>query len=205
MARTPDKPGTYRIRPTVEGGWRLSGVDVSGKRVRQRFSHEFEAQNAADGIFGKKVLDDWGVPIVTDMRATPDTIGNLNANLGIKPPTTSSSTEPPKTEAKKASDKKFAQSLMEMGGMAWATGTVIVARKATENIGKDPVKPNPKQVNDLADSAKETFIGWFGDREIKPWQMMILLTIGIPLTMMLQSPPKKLPEPALNPNLKSVP
>jgi hypothetical protein len=204
MARTPDKPGTYRIKPSLDGGWRLSGVDKSGKRVRERYSHEFEAQSAADGIFGKKVLDDWGVPIVQDMRASPETVAGLNANLGIKPP----GVEPPKVDpAKKAEQTKFAHSLMEMVGMAWATGDVIMARKLTEGMGKDPVRPNPKQVNDLAESAKETLIGWFGDRNIKPWQMTILLSIGIPLTMMLQSPPKKKVdgEATKEPNLKSVP
>ena len=203
MARLPDKPGTYRIKPSLDGGWRLSGVDKSGARVRQRFSHEFEAQSAADNIFGKKVFDDWGVPIVQDMRMPPDASATLNANLGIKPPSTTP--PPPVDAAKKAADSKFAHSLMEMVGMAWATGDVMFARKLTENMGKDPVKPNPKQVNDLAESAKETLIGWFGDRNIKPWQMTILLSIGIPLTMMLQSPPKKTEEQPKEPNLKSVP
>jgi hypothetical protein len=201
MARTPDKPGTYRIKSTVDGGWRLSGVDKSGNRVRQRYSHEFEAQNAADLTFGKKVLDDWGIPIVQDMRAAPETVASLNANLGIKP-------DVPKVDPiKKQEQTKFAHSLMEMIGMAWATGDVMLARRLTEGMGKDPVKPNTKQVNDLAESAKETFVGWFGDRDIKPWQMMILLSIGIPLTMMLQSPLKKLPaeQQKPTPDLKSVP
>jgi hypothetical protein len=204
VSRTPDKPGTYRIRPTQDGGFRLSGVKADGTRVKERFRHEFEAQGKAESIFGKKEYDDWGLP-VSSMRASAETVAGLNASLGIAPPGVS--TAPPKVDpAKAAANSKFAQSLMEMVGMAWATGDVILARRLTENIGKDPVKPNPKQVNDLAESAKETLIGWFGDRNIKPWQMTILLSIGIPLAMMLQSPPKKVEaSKQAQPDLKSVP
>jgi hypothetical protein len=202
VARTPDKPGTYRIRTTADGGWRLSGVKLDGTRVRERVTSEWEAQSKADSIFGKKEVDDWGIPVIGSMRAAPETMGSLNASLGINPtgPATSH-----KTAEEKAKQSKFAQSMCEMLGMGWATADVALARKITENVGKIPANPNPKQVTDLADSAKETFQGWFGDREIKPWQMMILLSISIPMSMLLQSKPKPKEEQTKEPNLKSVP
>lgn len=86
--------------------------------------------------------------------------------------------------------------------MGYAAGTVALSRRMVVSAGKEPVNPNPKQVNDLADCTKETLIEWFGDREIKPWQMMFLLTIGIPAAMWLQSPKVK---PEDKRNLKSVP
>jgi hypothetical protein len=103
---------------------------------------------------------------------------------------------------KKASRTKHAKSLMGMVGMGWAAGTVAVSRRVITNAGKEPCKPDPKQVNDLADCTRDTFIEWFGDREIKPWQMMFLLTLGIPMAMWLQSPKVKTEDKR---NLKSVP
>lgn len=103
---------------------------------------------------------------------------------------------------KKLRRAKHAKSLMEMAGMGWAAGTVALSRRVVTNAGKEPVNPNPKQVNDLADCTKETFVEWFGDREIAPWQMMFLLTLGIPMAMWLQSPKSKEKPEA---KLKSVP
>jgi hypothetical protein len=82
----------------------------------------------------------------------------------------------------------------------------MLARKLCERFDKEPLKPDPKQVNDLRDSIKDTLTDWFGDREIQPWQMMILLGIGLPLTMLIQAKkvaPKE--EPKKEGALKSVP
>lgn len=213
QGRSPDKPGTFRIKPRMDGKWRLSGVREDGSRYRQTFGSESEAKQLAGVLFPAKkddVLpaktqwdetDDFGLPV--SIKASGDSMASANAKLGIgtmaqptpNGPIATATTALTKTiDENKLRNAKQAQSLMEMIGIAGAAGDVMLAVKITEGAGKDPVKPNPKQVNALADSLTDTLKGWFGDRDIKPWQMTILLGLGIPLTMLIQSKKKDKPK-----------
>lgn len=222
MARTPDRLGTFRVTER-QGFFVLSGVDGKGNRVKLRnLPTRGEAETlgkrlcvggsssptlpvtarpmpAGLGVGG--VNDDWKVGI----RVSPDTLGALNDSLGLnQPPAAVPDIKPAKddpADEKRVRRAKQAKSMAEFIGVAYAAGDVWMARRIATNLGKEPVLPSPKQVNDLADVTKETLTQWFGDREIPPWQMMLLLSIGIPLTMVIQSPSKKKVEA----QLKSVP
>ena len=202
MSRTADKPGTYRIVPKM-GALMLSGVRATGERVKVRGLSRDEAEDMAARLFpraplessapkpmGNFELDEFGLP---PLRVSPNVVASAapplaQASVGAPPIATPNPVAEAQAKAKKA---RQAQSLMELVGMGWAAGTVWSGRKLTERAGKEPVKPNPKQVNDLADSTKDTLTEWFGDRDIKPWQMTILLTLAIPASMLIQSPKKK--------------
>lgn len=227
MARTADKPGTFRIRDKG-GTFLLSGVTKSGRRVKIPCDSRYDADKLAQSLFPSAIsvtkelpkavpaeattVDDWGIPI----RISQSSVDSTNKTLGIGPlPKVDTSAQPgvnqaPKVETSEEKEKKEkraknAKSLMELAGIAGAAGDVLLARKLCERAHKEPVKPNPKQVNDLAESIKDTLSDMFGDRDIKPWQMMILLALGIPMAMLIQSPKKK-PEKEENgkPQLKSV-
>jgi hypothetical protein len=229
--RKKDKPGAFRIRD--KGGTHtLSGLRVNGERVNIPGLSYQEAKDVAEKLFpsigtipnlpllapepfrmeAKSSFDDdafW-----TTSALKPEAAANLNASIGIgapsptpvvpdavKPPPTAEETE------KKAQRAKNAKSLMELIGVAGAAGDVMLGKKACEWFDKDPaINPSPRQVNDLADSIKDTLTGWFGDREIQPWQMMFLLAIGIPAAMVIQAKPAK-PEKSLPSQtpLKSMP
>jgi len=205
--RKPSKPGTFRILD--KGGTvTLSGTKLNGDKVRIPLLSRQDAQDIAAKLFPAVVgilpnlplaapiefrsptplsLDDfWG-------SSTPEGTANLNASMGISP--IPSVTPPPVVNTddieKKAKRAKNAKSLMELAGVGWAAGSVWVGRAACERFEKDPPNPNPRQVNDLADVTKETLSEWFGDRDIKPWMMMFLLTLGIPVSMLLQARPRK--------------
>lgn len=225
MPRTADKPGSYRVRQKG-GEWLLSGVRKTGDRFRYRASSPEEAERIATGVFGSSVgigpisgsdhlpqakspettaVDDWGFPV----RVSPELSQSIRVGFNLPAagsdhlPTVALTDERVKEEAAKKADRsKHAKSLMSVVGMGYAMGTVAVSRRVITNAGKEPCKPDPKQVNDLADCTRDTFIEWFGDREVKPWQMMFLLTLGIPMAMWLQSPKAK---PDDKRNLKSVP
>lgn len=224
MPRPPDKPGTYRIKETPDGKWRVSGVRGDGERVRDAFRTELEAREFSERTFSGYTApivqrapvteapptDEWGVPIggASAFKVTPDIASGVNATLGLPTfgpngPTKPSEILPPE---KKKEIKNRSDSLAGFVGLGWAAGTVIVGKKVADAAGKDTsaYKPNPKQMNDLADSVKDTIASWFGDREIKPWQMALLLTIAIPTTMLIQCPNKP-PESLPSGNLKSVP
>lgn len=173
----------------------LSGVRANGERVKVKGLSRDDAEAMASRLFplaqglGTKpepnqALDDFGLP---PLRVSPDVVASAAPPIN-QPVAQPSPIDNAVAKAKKA---RHAQSLMELTGMGWAAGTCWTGRKLTERAGKDPVKPSPKQVNDLADSAKDTLTEWFGDRDIKPWQMTILLTIAIPVSMLIQSPKKK--------------
>ena len=203
MSRTADKPGTYRIVPKM-GALMLSGVRATGERVKVRGLSRDEAEDMAARLFprpplessmpkpmGNFELDEFGLP---PLRVSPNVVAsaappNSLPSTGVGVPAQPIAAVD--TAAQKAKKARQAQSLMELVGMGWAAGTVWSGRKLTERAGKEPVKPNPKQVNDLADSTKDTLTEWFGDRDIKPWQMTILLTLAIPASMLIQSPKKK--------------
>ena len=217
--RRPDKPGTYRVVPR-NGRFMLTGVRVDGSRLKVRDLSRVDAERMGAQIFGppkasnggtpvattppsvsapavSTAVDDWGLPI----RVQAKDAANLNAALGIAPQPAISPIADTAEKEKQEKRAKNARSIMELAGVTWAAGSVWAGRKLCENTGREPVKPSSEQVKDLRDVTKETFTEWFGDHEVKPWQMMILLSVGIPLSMFLQSPRKK--EDKLN--LKVVP
>jgi hypothetical protein len=206
MARVADKPGEWRVRVSKHGGVLLSGVNLEGRRVKVPFGSRTDAERAAGSLFPAKSApidwegpkDDWGLPI----RVSDTTVASGNLKLGIGQPapiptlpagpiTAPVVVTEKEREARQIKKAKQAQSLMEMIGFAGAAGDVMLGVKLCEIAEKDPVKPNPRQVGDLAESLKETLTEWFGDRDIKPWQMTILLALGIPLTMLIQSKKKE--------------
>lgn len=187
--RSKDKPGEYRIREQPDGsGWRVSGMKLDGQRVRQKFGNKSEAEMYATLNFTKPELDDWGLPMTkpAELRMPETVVASVNASMGVTPQTV------PKVE-EKPKDREEAMMLSELLGTGWAAGTVLLGKKVVDNVGKDPdsVNPDSKQVNKLAKTTTKTIQGWFGDREIKPWIMMVLLTFGIIITMLIQAKPKK--------------
>ena len=203
--RQPDKPGTYRIRPAKNGGMRLSGVRADGTRVRMGGLSTAEANEIAGRLFKSAVAipapstdwaktDDWGFPL----KVSDDTIASVASTLNIPDPAApvdpvAQAPEPPTKEdvEKRERRAKNAKGLMDLAGIAGSAGVVIAARRLTVAVGKEPVNPDTKQVGNLRDSIRETLTEWFGESEIAPWQMVILLAFGIPISMMLQSPRKK--------------
>jgi hypothetical protein len=219
QGRKPDKPGTYRIRPAKAGGMRLSGVRSDGKRVRMGGLSESEARELAARLFPAAVAtppvvrqatwdktDDWGLPVTV----SDDTVASVARTLNLPDPNapipvpTVAKEETADEREKKERRAKNAKSLMDLAGIAGSAGVVMVSRKITEGAGKEPVKVDPKQVGDLRDSIRETLTEWFGEKEVAPWQMMILLALGIPMSMLLQSPRKKVEPVEAKPELKSV-
>ncbi len=226
MARTADKPGTWRVKQ--RGGYYvLSGVDQSGNRVKLTKSSRLEAESLGATIFGNGTvtplvtppvsashigpipvaplqLDDFGLPIT--LRVSPETVASVQQSFGIggvaQPSSVKTEIPAKELEEKRVKRAKQAKSLMELAGISFAAGDVWLARRVCDRAGKEPVNPNPRQVNDLAEVTKETLAEWFGDREVKPWQMMFLLAIGIPISMLIQSPKKAKDSEA---KLKSVP
>jgi hypothetical protein len=216
--RTADKPGTFRIKDRG-GTFLLSGVRSNGQRVKiPGLETRDAATRLAQSLFPQVATaipkiamqdwnqtDDWGLPI----RVSDATVASVSKSLGLDSlplpvpangtngvmsvPAVETEAARKEKQDKKDRQAKSAKSLMEMIGIAGAAGDVLLARKLCEKANKDPVKPNPTQVNDLADSIKGTLTEWFGDRDIKPWQMMILLALGIPMTMLIQSKKKALP------------
>jgi len=220
--RSPDKPGTFRIKLLPGGKHRLSGVRSDGTRTRITLDSESEARELAGRLFpsvAKAVetiqewskVDDWGFPLRVDDATVSSVAQTLHLPDPINPqpvtPAPPKPAEPTKEEIEKKERRaKNARSLMDMAGIAGAAGDVFMARKLCEMVDKEPVKPDPKQVGDLRDSIKDALTEMFGDSEISPWQMAILLALGIPISMLLQSPKRKrLSEPEKKPELKSVP
>ena len=219
--RRPDKPGTFRVTPKG-GRYLVSGVRSDGQRVKVYAASRDEGESLGKGLFGGSSesigpipsptpsaapqLDEWGFPV----RITPEVAASINASFGVKPgPTTGVPTTPPVVDKdeqeKKERRAKHAKSLMELAGVGWSAGTVMVSKKWVAASGREPVKVNPRQVNDLADSTRDTLIEWFGDRDIKPWHMMLILTLGIPMSMYLQSPKVKEENKKEPEKLRSVP
>ena len=210
--RTADKPGTYRIRQKGSE-WYLSGVTQTGRRVKQTFDSEGDARSAVSFFFPSRSatafvppstaptlpsVDDWGIPLVQ-----ADTANAVADAMGFKPahPTTPLPTggaplpqdlpiqlSNPEDDKKVRENRERAKTLCEFLGVAWASGDVWIARRMTRSLGKDPVNPSTKQVNKLADAGQEALSSLFGDREIGPWTMALLLSISLPVAMILQSP-----------------
>jgi len=226
--RQPDKPGTYRVRPDGTGGFKLSGVQQNGARVRLKGLTEAAANEIAGRLFPKltqsqpiapiqtwESTDDWGFPI----KVSDETVQSVRQTLNIPDPaklqalaTTPAKpeVETPEEREKREKRAKNAKSLMDLAGIAGAAGVVMVGRKLTERIEKEPVKPDTSQVKDLRENIREALTDLFGDSEVEPWKMAILLSLGIIASMMIQSPRKEKPaeQKAATPQgtgLKSVP
>ena len=200
----------------------LTGVLRNGKRHKVPGLTRFDAETLGAKLFGGGIpsvdtpahtptpttgvtatspveVDAWGLPI----RLQADKKAELNASLGFTP---QAENQPKSAEEieKQQKRSKYAHSMMELVGVGVASGSVYLGRKACEMRKLEPLQPSKEQVKDLRDCTKETFVEWFGDHEVKPWQMMILLAIGIPVSMVIQSPKKK-EEKSPTGQLKSVP
>lgn len=213
MARTADKPGQYRITPK-RGAFMLSGVRANGNRVKIAGLTRDEAQQTADRLFanhsainpdglktaidsvGLPPLDDYGLPL---LKVSPTIAAAMAPPPQSNTKSSDSIIKPADTPEKKELRAKQAKSLMELAGVVWASGDVWIGRKLTERAGCEPVMPNAKQVNDLREVTKETLTDLFGDTEIKSWQMMFLLSIAIPASMLIQSPRKPKPKEETSP------
>lgn len=220
MARTADKPGTYRIR-AKGADWLLTGVDRSGRRIKVPFDTEANARSAVATFFPTSPapsyvvnttpaftapsVDDWGIPLVR-----PETTRAVADVLGVPPPIPPPPVfdvppveiPDPADEKKKAESLARAKSICEFLGIAWAAGDVWVAKRMTRSLGKEPVQPSTKQVQELAKTAQSALTELVGDMEIGPWTMLILLSIALPVSMIIQSPkaPKKVePDKASEP------
>jgi hypothetical protein len=79
-------------------------------------------------------------------------------------------------------------------GMGAAWFDVFLGRKLCEANDCIPIRPDTKQTNLLADNVADGIRQTFGDREIGPWTMSLLLALAIPTSMLIQSP-KKPPQP----------
>jgi hypothetical protein len=220
MARTPDKPGTYRVTPKG-GQFLLSGVRANGTRFKDTLNSREEAERLGASVFGAssvaskpllsvptivEELDEFGVPKgFTLPKVSADTIAVM------LPKTDASGAPPPKVEDAETKEKKEkrlkqAKSVAEMIGIAWVSADIWVARNFLESRYEEVPKPNVKQNNDLADAVKDALAESFGDREIGKWTFVFLMTIGIPLSMWLQSrKPKERIKAEAKPNLQSVP
>jgi hypothetical protein len=208
--RKRDEPGTYRIRQRPNGRWFLSGVKYDGNRVKLDFGNGPDAEAAARLLFPSPVdnpppnveLDDWGLPVVV----SPDTVTSVREAIdwtklgGATPPppidtpkVEAPPTVPvdPKTEKAKEQNAARAKTLCEFFGVAWAAGDVWIAKKITTSVGKEPCNPSPKQVTELAKATQNALVEMFGDLEVGPWTMALLLSLALPISMLIQSPKRK--------------
>jgi hypothetical protein len=233
MPRTPDKPGTFRVKATTDGRYRLTGVRLDGSRVNLRANTRNEAEGLSRTLFppppqipqasvaGSFVAkppeqlngpDDWGnIPL----RVSQQTVASVAAASGIvpPPPPTNAPSIVADAEAKLKGEKdkearlKRAKSLAELLGVGYSAGVVYTARKQLAKRDYDVPRSNIKQNNMLADEFRDAITETFGDREVGSWTMVLLLTLGIPLSLWLQAEKKKpaqLPN-GQQPNLRTVP
>lgn len=212
MARTADKPGTYRIRQSG-GIWKLSGVSTLGQRVRMDFRSELAAKRTAESIFpsphshdmpkaSSAPVDDWGLPSQVPGLPTVDAnvAGAVNAAMGIHPepkqtdplPDMGSlpeAEEAPEDKEKREASLRRAKSLCEFFGIAYASGIAIGSKKVCAIAKRQPANVPVKSVTELGKAATTAFQELVGDWEVGPWTMLLLLTCALPLTMLLQSRP----------------
>ena len=217
MARTADKPGTFRVK-LKDGAWSVSAVDVGGKRARASFPTEAMARAMGAAMAGVApapsavvnpapslptqsqtvTLDDFGLPVTPAIGE--DTLQAVGASMGVPiQSSTPQATQPkPPDPENQMKAKQRAKPICEFLGVGVASADVWVARKLTTSIGKVPVNPSSKQVAGLAVAWQDAFNEIIADRTIGPWTMAILLSLALPASMMLQSP-KKEPEKAGEP------
>jgi hypothetical protein len=224
-------PGDWEIRPK-DGRYLLRGVRVDGSPVRLPVATRGEGERLAATLFpgplpgGSTVLvgetatevrpaapdtDDWGFP-----RVSAGTAAAVNAAVGAAPappPPADAAAIAAERAARDDADKraevqkrrrKYASTLCELTGYGYAMGVGMISAHVRDPDEYDVVKPSPKHLGDLGECSKEALESTFGDREIGPWTMTCLLSLGIPLSVFLQSRRKKKPGEA-RADLKSVP
>jgi hypothetical protein len=155
-------------------------------------------------------FDEWGLPVVTAEQSA-----SVAGAMGLPPPIDPNAPKPPSVTEQDAKvkeiqerRKKTAKSLAELMGHGYTAAIVMGSTRFVKSTGREPVKPSPKQCTDLAECTKDTITEMFGDHEVKPWIMMVMLSIGIPLSMWIQSPKVKqqLPQsPEQSTGLRAVP
>jgi len=216
------KPGSFRVsdKPAPDGMYRLTGVLPDGQRVRLKFLTLTEAHTRGRVIFegaappqsspvlqveapaqssAAPALDDFGLPVDFHLpEVSAETVA-----AGAPPAEPPISIAPPSPLDSERT--KNAKSLCELFGVAYAAGVVYSANSFLEPRYENVPKPSKKSVNDLADNFKKALVDLFGDREVGPWTMVVLLTLGIPIAMWIQSdkPKTKIPSES-PPPLKSV-
>ncbi len=221
-------PGSYKI-VTHGGKYVLRGSRLDGSAVRVPCATRGEAERLADTLFRpapvvplavvdgaaspSSELDDWGLP-----RVSPATVASVAAAVGAKPAQEQEQAKdaPPvqdeverKRKAQELEEvqkkrRKYAATFSELLGSGLAMGVGMAARKTRDPEKYEIARPNPKHLSDLADCSAEGIKESFGDREIGPWTMTFMLSVGIILSVWFQSSPKKLPAKDQRP-LQSVP
>ncbi len=218
-------PGEFRVtdRAGPDGKYRLRGRRLDGKTLSIKVGSLTEGHTLGQSLF--KGVQHTARPLtVTLPGAVPDDIplDDFGLPVGLKlpqvSPETVASTAPPgaaastPTTLKKETERNTnAKTLSELIGLGAAAGVAISATKFLEARYEVVPKPSKKHLSDLADNVKKGLTDMFGDREVGPWTMALLLILGIPIAMWLQSSePKKKPEPVAPPvekgtSLLSVP
>lgn len=213
-------PGSYKIA-THGGKYVLRGSRLDGSAVRVPCATRGEAERLADTLFRPAPvvplqvvdgaaspaaeLDDWGLP-----RVSPATVASVAAAVGAKPAQEQEQAKDTpvvdeverKRKAQELEEvqkkrRKYAATFSELLGSGLAMGVGMAARKTRDPEKFEIARPNPKHLSDLADCSAEGIKESFGDREIGPWTMTFMLSIGIILSVWFQSTPKKKNEPKL--------
>lgn len=208
--RPKDKPGTFRIVPK-DGAFRISGTSLEGEKVRFTRASREEAEQLARAMFTPGIpmgvksdplpapeVDDWGLPL--GLRVSPSTLASFAPTVTPYTPQANTTGAPgtPITSgvkvlpgapitADQAKKKKRAESLAGMMGTGATMGIVYGSRKWIESGDAVPPKPDTTHTKDLAESIKDGITSTFGDREVGPWTMALLLAITIPVSMKLQA------------------
>lgn len=152
-------------------------------------------------------LDDWGLPRVDELRAA-----NVNKIFGLPGPGAQPAAPPVDevAKARKAAEEKAAaevanklkaknveryRELCDLLGIGYVMGVRVGSEWLTRRVGKEPVKTSKGHVTKLQEYTRDTLVDLIGERQLKPWQMMVLLTVAMPVSMMIQSPRIDRPQP----------
>jgi hypothetical protein len=212
------KDGRYLFRAHRDNGERVRMTVATrgeGDRLAAQLFPSLAAARAAPAPAAAEVkvpadTDDWGLP-----RVSPQAARAVNEAVGAAPapppPPDAQAVAAQKAAAEQEAQKveiqkrrrRYASTLCEMVGYGYAMGVGMVSANVRDPAEFDVVKPSPKHIGDLGECSKEALESTFGDKEIGPWTMTFLLSIGIPLSVFLQSRRKKKPDARVD--LKSVP
>lgn len=226
----PNPPGTFTVKPRRDGGYLLTGTRPDGSRHRMKVASLTEGHTLGQSMFqgvqhrpaavGSVTspaqrpgpVDDFGVPADFALpQVSPETVaaGAPGAAPPVPPPPTPEQLAARAVDdARQAERKRQAKTVAEMIGLGVTAGEIFVVRKALEARYEDVPKANPKQMNEMANAIRDGIAESFGNREVGPWTMALMLAIGIPVGMWLQSskPRPKIEEPTkVGPGLTSVP
>ena len=211
-------PGSFKVQSKRDGSYVLVGVRTDGTRVRFKVGSLTEGHTLARSIFqGAPAQPTGQVPPPSSPNAAVDEFGlpvdyklpEFGLPVDYKLPEVSPETvrvgAPPAAPAGpgpgpdpvKLERKGNAKSLAELIGLGGALGPAMLANKFLEPRYEYVPKPSKKHMNDLANEITAAITESFGDREVGHWTMVILLSIGIPISMWIQaSGPKKKVEPS---------